>query len=93
MSPRRFIMLVLPAVVMLTAATPPPASEPVSAIRLNQFGFLPDSGKRAVMADASKSPLPWRVVDPSGNTIIFQQRRTPTGERSGRHRAVPTRPR
>ncbi|MBM6575985.1 glycoside hydrolase family 9 protein [Microvirga sp. SRT01] len=69
MSPRRFIMLVLPAVVMLTAATPPPASEPVSAIRLNQIGFLPDSGKRAVMADASKSPLPWRVVDPSGNTI------------------------
>lgn len=48
------------------SATTEPAPNPV---RLNQLGFAPDAAKRAMVANASKSPLPWRVTDARGRTV------------------------
>ena len=47
------------AMSLLTAAAP---------VRLNQVGFLPDGPKRAIVADPSKAPLEWRLLDRAGRT-------------------------
>jgi endoglucanase len=44
------------------------AAEPVSPVRLNQLGFEAKAGKLAVAPNASKTPLPWRLVDAAGRT-------------------------
>jgi endoglucanase len=40
-----------------------------SPIRLNQLGLLPVGSKRAMLADPSPSPLPWRLVDRQGREV------------------------
>lgn len=71
MSPAHLPLLPVIVVAMLTAASAP-AADPVPAalaIRLNQIGFLPDTRKRAVLADPATGPLAWRVVDGRGRTV------------------------
>jgi endoglucanase len=52
------------------------AAEPAPApVRLNQLGFAPDTVKRAMIANPSASPLPWRVVDAGGRTVVSGQTR------------------
>jgi len=41
-------------------------ADEVSPIRLNQLGLLPDGPRRALLPDASATPLPWRLLDGSG---------------------------
>ena len=56
----------LAAVALLSsavAAAPTPAPAPV---RLNQLGLLADGPKTAILADRSRRPLEWRLVDPAG---------------------------
>ncbi|WP_288934240.1 glycoside hydrolase family 9 protein [uncultured Sphingomonas sp.] len=38
-------------------------------VHLNQLGFRPDTAKRAIVADAAKAPLAWRVVDTQGRPV------------------------
>jgi len=40
-----------------------PEPEPPSPIRLNQLGFVPDGPKRAVLPNASTTPLHWELND------------------------------
>jgi endoglucanase len=54
--------LLVAAVPLLLAAGDP------SPVRLNQVGLVPDGPKRAVLADASRAPLDWRLVDSAGRT-------------------------
>lgn len=42
------------------------AAEPASPIRLNQVGLLPQTPQRAMLADASKTPLEWQLLDAAG---------------------------
>jgi len=74
MSPTRALLLAAAALSLTAAAEPSP-------IRLNQVGILPDGVKRAVLPSASRTPLPWRLVDArgrvhaSGRTHVFGQDR------------------
>jgi endoglucanase len=43
--------------------------EPVSAIRLNQLGFLPDGPKRALLPDPATTPLRWQLTDHAGAVV------------------------
>lgn len=52
------------AAVLLLGAAPPP-----NPVHMNQLGFLPDSPKRAVVADPSAAPLPWRLLDRAGRAV------------------------
>src|SRR3954447_16671546 len=54
------------ALALLAAAFLSVAAAPPAAIRLNQLGLLADGPKRAMFANASKTPLPWQLVDSSG---------------------------
>ncbi|MET4896617.1 glycoside hydrolase family 9 protein [Sphingomonadaceae bacterium jetA1] len=36
---------------------------------MNQIGFRPDTAKRAIVADAAKTPLPWRLLDSTGKPV------------------------
>ncbi|MBO9544296.1 glycoside hydrolase family 9 protein [Caulobacter sp.] len=45
------------------------AEEAPRPIRLNQMGLEANGPKRAVLADASKSPLDWTLLDASGATV------------------------
>jgi endoglucanase len=53
----------IPAALLCVAAAEP------NPVRLNQLGFLPAGAKRAMLADASPVPLPWKLVDASGRAI------------------------
>src|SRR5439155_26069730 len=55
------VAFALIAAVFLSSATAPAA-----LVRLNQLGLLPDGPKRAIFADPSNVPIPWRLVDFSG---------------------------
>ena len=39
------------------------------ALHLNQLGFLPDTAKRAILADPATTPLVWSVVDAAGRPV------------------------
>jgi len=56
--------LAAPASAQTPAAQP--AAQPVQPIRLNQLGLIPNGPKRAVLANPSTTPLPWRLTDASG---------------------------
>lgn len=58
---RRAIGL-LAAVLTLGAAAP-------ATVHFNQLGFLPDTAKRAIVADPAAAPLPWRVIDAAGQVV------------------------
>jgi len=51
--------------------------EPVSPIRLNQIGFLPDGPKRALLPSDSTAPLHWQLIDrwgvarAQGETVVI----------------------
>jgi endoglucanase len=70
MTMRHLPLPMLLACCAATALTAPAAaqSEQLNPVRLNQIGFLPSGPKRAVVPDASKKPLAWRLVDSSGRT-------------------------
>jgi endoglucanase len=53
------LCLAASAFALVAAAAPSP-------VRLNQVGILADGPKRAVVADPSKAPLPWRLLDARG---------------------------
>jgi endoglucanase len=44
------------------------SAEPISAVRLNQLGFLPAAAKRAVLPKPATKPQNWRLVDARGKT-------------------------
>src|SRR5438309_1952144 len=52
------------ALLLATAASaaPPPANP----VHMNQLGFPPGAPQRAIVADPSATPLPWRLLDASG---------------------------
>ncbi|MBW6527498.1 glycoside hydrolase family 9 protein [Sphingomonas sp. RHCKR7] len=60
---RPLILIALVATASIDAAPPP------AAIHLNQLGFLPDTAKRAIVADPSTTPLRWTVRDTRGATV------------------------
>jgi endoglucanase len=45
------------------------AAPPANPVHMNQLGFLPDGPKRAIVADPSGAPLPWRLVDARGRAV------------------------
>ena len=49
-------------------ASTAPGPEPLSPIRLNQIGFLPDGPKRALLPSDSRTPLQWELVDRRGGS-------------------------
>ncbi|MDB5719850.1 MAG: glycosyl hydrolase [Alphaproteobacteria bacterium] len=54
----------LAAIPLLCVATGEP-----NPVHLNQIGFLPEAAKRAMVADPSLAPLPWRLRDASGGEV------------------------
>jgi endoglucanase len=60
-------LLCLAVVAFCVDASPAPRAAEPNPIRLNQLGFLPDGAKRAMLADPSLAPLPWRLVDSDGH--------------------------
>ncbi|MBB3693321.1 glycoside hydrolase family 9 protein [Sphingomonas sp. BK580] len=56
-------------IVSLAASAALGAAPAPSAIHLNQLGFLPDTAKRAIVADRSTQPLRWTVRDARGATV------------------------
>ena len=62
-------MSLLLATILAIQASPPPGPPP-APIHLNQIGFRPTDAKRAVIADAARKPLPFRVVDEAGATVL-----------------------
>jgi endoglucanase len=66
MRPINFRLLLTGAALLATSATASAQTEPVSPIKLNQLGLLPDAAKHAVIAHASKQPLQWRLLDSTG---------------------------
>lgn len=65
----------LPAAAALTAtmttilAAPVARADNIHAIRMSQVGFETQGPKTATIADTSRRPLPWRVVDASGREM------------------------
>jgi endoglucanase len=55
-------LLPLLALVAIGAADP-------KAVHLNQLGFLPDTAKRAILADPAPAPLAWRLLDAAGKPV------------------------
>jgi endoglucanase len=62
MSMNKSTWLIPVSILSMAAAAPSP-------VRLNQLGFLPSGAKRAVTADPSPTPLPWRLVDGRGRAV------------------------
>jgi endoglucanase len=62
-------MLIRSAVVIVGALALAGADARPTAIHVNQLGFEPDSPKRAIVADAATTPLPWALLDAKGVTI------------------------
>jgi len=56
-------------------ATPVP---PVQKISVNQTGYYPGAPKYAVIASKAQAPIPWRLVDSLGNSMLEGQT-TPFG--------------
>ncbi|WP_454717051.1 glycoside hydrolase family 9 protein [Caulobacter segnis] len=54
---------------LLVLASVAHAEDAPRSIRLNQTGLEANGPKRAVLADASKTPLDWTLVDASGATV------------------------
>lgn len=50
-------------------ADPAPAQASVSTVHLNQVGFLPASGKHAIVVSDSGAPLHWSVHDAEGRRV------------------------
>jgi endoglucanase len=40
-----------------------------NTVHMNQLGFLPEGPKRAIVADPSDTPLPWRLLDADGRAV------------------------
>ncbi|WP_454760755.1 glycoside hydrolase family 9 protein [Caulobacter segnis] len=54
---------------LLVLASAAHAEDAPRSIRLNQTGLEANGPKRAVLADASKTPLDWTLLDASGATV------------------------
>ncbi|WP_277979068.1 glycoside hydrolase family 9 protein [Sphingomonas phyllosphaerae] len=65
--------------ILLVTAASIGAAPPPSAIHLNQIGFLPDASKRAIVADASTTPLPWQVRDVD-DVVVATGETVPVGD-------------
>ena len=65
---RPFLMLLACSAATAVSATAAAEAEQLNPIRLNQLGFLPAGPKRAVVPNASKTPLAWKLVDSAGRT-------------------------
>ncbi len=56
--------------VSLLGPSPTPPTEFLTAVRLNQTGFLPRAPKRATIAVDVATPLPWTLYDASENAVF-----------------------
>jgi endoglucanase len=68
---------------LLLAAGPAPSTAaapgaPVSAIMVNQVGYLPGGPKQATLVTAATDPLPWQLVDATGR-VVARGTSHPTG--------------
>ncbi len=69
-----------------TLSDAPAGADDAAAVRMSQIGFAPGAPKRAVVADASASPLAWRLLGPSGDVVAEGRTRVFGQDRySGEH--------
>ena len=54
---------------VVTSSPTPTAVARETDIRTNQFGFLPNGTKRAVVESAATTGIPWQLVDAAGNEL------------------------
>lgn len=59
-------LLLTAGAAFLAMASAPPEDGASSQVRLNQVGLLPSGTKLAILPHASRTPLPWQLVDGSG---------------------------
>lgn len=62
--------VVLEGVVVSPTPTPTPAPQPIPTVFVNQIGYLPNAPKRATVANPSKSPLTWELLDSNGRVVL-----------------------
>ena len=56
------------AALLAASASACARGEPISPVKMNQLGLLPNAAKRAVVASPSKQPLQWQLLDSAGRT-------------------------